>query len=45
VAIVYYPGVDYFHSMIRSRFYQHIIGRKQLVDNQSSVTVPILHRL
>ncbi|MEN8160641.1 MAG: hypothetical protein ABFS41_11280 [Myxococcota bacterium] len=45
VAIVYYPGVEYFRSMIESRFYQGIIGRKQLGDNQSSITVPILHRL
>jgi uncharacterized protein (DUF1330 family) len=45
VAIVYYPGVEYFRNMIESRFYQAIIGRKQLGDNQSSITVPILHRL
>ncbi len=45
VAIVYYPGVEYFRSMLESRFYQGIIGRKQLGDNQSSITVPILGRL
>jgi uncharacterized protein (DUF1330 family) len=45
VAIVYYPGVEYFRNMLESRFYQGIIGRKQLGDNQSSITVPILGRL
>lgn len=45
VAIVYYPGVDYFASMVTSRFYQGILGDKQLGDNQSTITVPILDRL
>jgi uncharacterized protein (DUF1330 family) len=45
VAIVYYPGVEYFRSMAESRFYQSILGNKQLGDNQSSITVPILDRL
>lgn len=45
VAIVYYPGVDYFRSMLESRFFNAIIGNKQLGDNQSSITVPILDRL
>lgn len=45
VALVYYPGVDYFAEMARSRFYQGIVGGKQPGDTQASVTVPILHRL
>lgn len=45
IALVYYPGVQYFHDMARSRFYQGIVGGKQPVDTQASITVPILHRL
>jgi hypothetical protein len=45
VAIVYYPGVDYFADMARSRCYQGILGGKQLGDTQVSITVPILDRL
>lgn len=45
VAIVYYPGVDDFAAMARSRFYQGIVGDKQLGDTQAVVTVPILERL
>jgi hypothetical protein len=45
VALVYYPGVDYFADMARSRFYQGIVGGKQLGDAQASITVPILDRL
>jgi hypothetical protein len=42
VAIVYYPGVEYFRSMAESRFFQGIIAGKQLGDTQASITVPIL---
>jgi hypothetical protein len=45
VALVYYPGVDYFADMARSRFYRAIVGGKQLGDAQASITVPILDRL
>jgi hypothetical protein len=45
VALVYYPGVDYFADMARSRFYREIVGGKQLGDAQASITVPILDRL
>jgi len=45
VALVYYPGVDYFRSMLESTFFNGIIGGKQLGDTQASVTVPILGRL
>lgn len=45
VALVYYPGVDYFADMARSHFYRGIVGGKQLGDAQASITVPILDRL
>jgi len=45
VALVYYPGVDFFADMVRSRFFQGIIDGKQLGDTQASITVPILDRL
>jgi hypothetical protein len=45
VALVYYPGVDYFADMAQSRFYRGIVGGKQLGDAQASITVPILDRL
>lgn len=45
VALVYYPGVPYFIDMAGSRFYQGIVGGKQLGDTQVSITVPILDRL
>lgn len=45
VAIVFYPGVRFFAEMIQSEFFQSIIGDKQLGDNQSTITVPVLDRL
>ncbi len=45
VAIVYYPGVSYFAKLIGSRFFQGIIGDKQLGDTLSVPTVPILSLL
>ena len=45
VAIVYYPGVQFFADMLRSDFFQGIIGGKQLGDTQATITVPILDRL
>jgi hypothetical protein len=45
VAIVYYPGVQYFADMVRSEFFTGIVGGKQLEDTLSSVTVPLLPRL
>ena len=45
VVIVYYPGVQFFADMARSEFFQGIVGGKQLGDNLSSITVPILDRL
>ena len=45
VALVYYPGVQYFADMMRSRFYRGIVGDKQLGDTQASITVPVLDRL
>jgi len=45
VAIVYYPGVRFFSEMIQSDFFQRIIGRKQLEEYQSTITVPVLDQL
>jgi hypothetical protein len=45
VAIVYYPGVEFFADMLRSDFFQGIIGGKQLGDTQATITVPILDLL
>ena len=41
VAIVYYPGIDYFLSMVRSRFFNAIVGDKQPGDTLAVPTVPI----
>jgi uncharacterized protein (DUF1330 family) len=45
VIIVYYPGVEFFGEMITSEFYQGIFPGKQLGDDLSSLTVPILPHL
>lgn len=45
VALVYYPGVEYFAAMAGSRFFRGIVGGKQLGDTQASVTVPVLDAL
>jgi hypothetical protein len=45
VHIVYYPGLDYFMSLMRSKFYNGIVGGKQLGDTQAIPTVPVLDRL
>ncbi len=45
VAIVYYPGVDYFADMVQSEFFTGIIGGKQLGDTLSAPTVPLLPHL
>ncbi len=42
VAMVYYPGTEFFADMISSTFFRSIVGDKQLGDNQSTATVPIL---
>ena len=42
VVIVSYPGIRYFVEMVQSRFYTGIFGGKQLGDDLSSPTVPIL---
>ncbi len=43
--LVYYPGASYFAELIGSRFFQGIIGDKQLGDTQAVATVPVLSRL
>ncbi|MHC4404195.1 MAG: hypothetical protein ACYTG0_31460 [Planctomycetota bacterium] len=45
VALVYYPGLQYFFDMVRSTFYMGIYGGKQLGDTLSTITVPILQLL
>lgn len=45
IVLVYYPGVQFFADMARSRFFQGIIGDKQLGDTQATLTAPILDRL
>jgi len=45
VAIVSYPGIEYFVEMVQSKFYTGIFGGKQLGDDLSSPTVPILQHL
>ncbi len=45
VVVVAYPGIRYFTEMVQSRFYTGIFGGKQLNDDLSSPTVPILQHL
>jgi hypothetical protein len=45
VVVVAYPGIRYFTEMVQSRFYTSIFGGKQLKDDLSSPTVPILQHL
>ena len=45
VGIVYYPGLDYFFSLMQSKFYTGIAGGKQLGDTLAIPTVPILDRV
>jgi uncharacterized protein (DUF1330 family) len=45
VIIVFYPGVEFFGEMITSEFYQGIFPDKQLGDDLSSLTVPVLPHL
>ena len=45
VVIVSYPGIEYFAQLIRSKFFTRIVRGKQLGDDLSSPTVPILQHL
>jgi hypothetical protein len=45
IHIVYYPGIDFLISLMQSKFYNGIVGGKQLGDTQAIPTVPILGRL
>ena len=45
VAIVYYPGVEFFAEMLQSGFFTGIVGGKQLGDTLASPTVPLLPHL
>lgn len=45
VALVYYPGIDYMQALMRSRFFNSIVGGKQPGDTLAVPTVPVLSRL
>ena len=45
VAIVYYPGVEFFADMVRSKFFTGIVGGKQLADTLSSPSVSLLSHI
>ncbi len=45
IAIVYYPGVEFFAHMVQSEFFTGIVGGKQLGDTLSSPSVPLLPHL
>jgi len=45
VIIVFYPGLEFFVEMAQSDFYQGIFPGKQLGDDLSSLTVPLLSHL
>ena len=43
--LVYYPGANYFADLITSTFFTGIIGDKQLGENLSMPTVPIMRQV
>lgn len=43
--LVYYPGANYFADLITSTFFTGIIGDKQLGENLSMPTVPIIRQV
>ncbi len=45
VAIVYYPGVEYFRSLMSSAYFNRIVTGKQPGDTHAMPTVPLLGRL
>ena len=45
VIIVFYPGLEFFVEMVEGTFYQGIFGGKQLGDDLSTLTVPLLQHL
>ena len=45
VIIVFYPGLEFFVEMVEGKFYQGIFGGKQLGDDLSTLTVPLLQHL
>ena len=45
VAIVFYPGAQFFADMLRSRFFTGGVGNKQLGDTYSSPSFPLLSLL
>ena len=45
VAIVYYPGVEFFADMVQSKFFTTAVVGKQLGDTLSSPSVPLLSHM
>ena len=45
VALVYYPGIEYMKQLMRSRFFNGIVGGKQPGDTLAVPTVPVLAQL
>lgn len=45
VALVYYPGIDFMQRMVRSTFFNGIVGGKQPGDTMAVPTVPVLRYL
>jgi hypothetical protein len=45
VALVYYPGIDYFQELMGSTFFNGIVGDKQPGDTLAAPTVPVLSKL
>ena len=45
VAIVYYPGFEYFQSLMGSKFFNGIVGGKQPGDTLAVPTIPVLSQL
>jgi hypothetical protein len=45
VALVYYPGIDYFQELMGSTFFNGIVGGKQPGDTLAAPTVPVLSKL
>jgi uncharacterized protein (DUF1330 family) len=45
VIVIHYPSASYYADLLSSQFYQNILGKRQLSDSLSVVTIPVTHRL
>ena len=45
VVVIQYPGAGYYADLLSNQFYQSIVGKRQLSDSLSVVTIPITDRL